>query len=77
VKEKGIVMKKAEPIPYEEFKQKIIPVIGEFLDYMIKEFGMDEFDLVCNFNWGYFDGKPVVIDYGHNYFGENLEEVSL
>jgi len=55
----------------------IIPVIGEFLDYMIKEFGMDEFDLVCNFNWGYFDGKPVVIDYGHNYFGENLEEVSL
>lgn len=67
-----IIMKKAELISPELFENFIEEKVRELIDYLWETYQMDDLDLRCSFNWGLIDNQPVVIDYGHNYFGESL-----
>lgn len=75
-KEDGVVMVKAEPMTQEQFDQtkETQPCLVELLSYLVDELGMDELDLSLPFNWGFLWGNPVLIDYGHRYFCDLLEE---
>ena len=69
-----IVMQNTEHVNLEEFNQNILSKHENLISYLYKEFGMDDFDLKCHFNWGKINENYVLIDYGHHYFDENLSE---
>lgn len=48
--------------------------LNELIDYLINQFDLDDLDLSFGFNWGFLKGRPVLLDYGHSYFGEQLED---
>lgn len=69
-----IVMSYAEPISLEEFNNFVLSKCSETITYLQDEYNMDDFDLKCHFNWGKINQEYVIIDYGHNYFDEELFE---
>ena len=69
-----VVMQNAESINLEEFNQSILSKHANLISYLHEEFGMDDFDLRCHFNWGKINDSYVMIDYGHHYFDENLSD---
>lgn len=70
-----IVMYCAEPISLDEVNENVLPNHNEIISYLCEEFDMDDFDLKCHFNWGKINNNYVLIDYGHHYFDENLNDL--
>jgi len=70
---KHLLMRKAELINLEKFEKEILPVVKHIIIDLYNKYNIDDFDLNCHFNWGILNNKPVIIDYGYNYFGEILE----
>lgn len=69
-----IIMEKAETVSIDFFESSIKEIANGITEYLWKTYQMDDFDLKCNFNWGLLKGNPVIIDYGHNYYGELLSD---
>lgn len=66
------VMKKAIPVEYVRVNDTIYQYINqkrkitEFIDYLVNTFDMWKPDLEKVSQWGYVDGKLVLLDYGRN-----------
>lgn len=45
----------------------------ELVNYLVKEFDLDDFDFTFEFNWGLYNGNLVLLDYGKTYFGEKVK----
>lgn len=55
-------MKKANLIDFAYFEENIKKQFRPFIQILFKQYGVDDFDLSCSFNWGILDEKPVIID---------------
>lgn len=73
INNKYLLMKKADLIDLETFDNRILPEVINIINLLYEKYNIDDFDLKYNFNWGMINNKPVIIDYGYNYFGECLE----
>lgn len=68
-----IIMQKAETLSKELFENEVKNTFQHVIDFLVDTYDIDDFDLYHHFNWGLLDGKPVIIDYGHTYLGNELE----
>lgn len=69
-----IVMKEAKRINLEYFNKHIKnkEIFSKLIDYLIKKYDIDDFDLGHHFNWGVLENNIVIIDYGHTFSGEMI-----
>lgn len=58
-------------IPFDDY----VSFFGksEFLEFLLKTYQLDDFDLGYMFNWGIINGDIVLIDYGYTYLNEYLD----
>lgn len=47
-------------------------VFKNAINYLMRKYDVDDFDLQYHFNYGMFQGNPVFIDYGHLYNNDCL-----
>lgn len=72
---KYLIMPKADVVTEEFYNMYIKHKYKGFVEYLVDTYDLDDYDLYCYFNWGMFNNGPVLLDYGHHYFGNLLSDI--